>query len=633
MIGRAVLVVVTIAACTSTRPRPITGLAVAHVWGGAVPRYLERPEAAWLAPDGRTAIVVGESGKTVLVAAMSGERLATIALAEAPFGDGTANAVAFSPDGRRFAIADQGRACVALWTIQPAREETCLPSTQFKGAVVAALVAFSPDSAALAVVDDARLTRWSIATHTVAWSSPRPQMWLRERFLGWPTDATIVVGGNQVTAHDAASGGETWVHPAHFDQYLGVAGGELVVAGAASDARDSSIARLDLATGALRDRTTSVDGFGGGALLDDATAVIVDDAGVAHRFRLGGGELDQYRLPFDVATVAAARDGRVAVVVSGDGLSLWDLRAGQPIATGDAQLAPIIALDADGRGVVSAAADGSVVVRGVAGGLIERRHARATSCRAWSVSAAARHAMCAAEPTLALGGAGPEPPIHESIDLDRDRHRAIDWHERSEVADGDAQGTIWSASGNLAVWIDPHGSSGPDIELGTESPRVVRIVDGGRAVVYGGATSHGPFEHSPGGWWGLGLSRMDRRGAIRSLDAQVKVVALATDHAGDVLVVAAADSLQLWRPSGTVEWARRWLTDVEATAVAVSDGGEWIAPPHAGAGVALSAGRPGAAVARDEVDQTTGLVTALAFAGHTLYAGTSAGEVLVIEPR
>ncbi|NVB82284.1 MAG: WD40 repeat domain-containing protein [Kofleriaceae bacterium] len=634
--------------------------AVAHVWGGtrgqiAERWYIEDPAIAQLAPDGRFAVLVGGSYEAVLVAAPSGARVAEISTRASN------DSVAFSADGRRFAVVDFERKCVAVWSVEPAREVSCVPAGDN---ALYVRIALSPDGGALAILDtDDRLSRWSVASPHDAWSvAIRPGTHLSS-VLAWPATDVIIVTGyggagiGGIAARDAATGAVRWALDRDAT-YLGVVGGDAVMSGEflADGPGSGPIARIELATGKVRD----LSGGGvespwvyGGAALADGTAIVIDSNDIAHRVRLGGGEVGSYVLPEGSRVISAQRDGRFALVLASQGIVPWDLTGGALVAV-DGQHARILALDADERGVIAIAEDGSVVERDHDGNLRWRGHMRTPRCRAAAVSATARLAACAAE-LHGRSGQFDALETHEWLALDGGSRGDIGLYSAYAIAI-DRAGSMWTSNGRSATWLDARNgrSAEPDLEItGNTGVRVARIVSGGEAVVYGGMISAGgcgPAGDPCGRWTGEGLALMTRDGRVTVLDPRIPVIALGSDRAGDRLVVASYREVQLWRRTGAaVAWARQWSTPVEdqrplvpfgapsgIPSVAVSEDGARVAVAEPGGRtVALYDGATGARIASVAVGGPEGrTVSALAFGGNRLYAGTSTGLVLVLSlPR
>ena len=248
---RWVLVIVIVSAC-------------APGFGGSARWFVAQPSAAWVSPDGSSAVLVGNTD-TALVDAHSGKRTATVPIH-------TYVPVAFSPDGTWFAIVDPERHCTALWRVAPAHEEACVASGG------EARVAFSPDGDAIAIADDAQIVRWSVAFRSQVWRSAGRGA---PAFVAWPSPGTIVVGTDDMIGVNAADGRIRWSQPQSAGKFLGTYRGDGVVQ------LFDAIARIDLDTGVLRDQT-EVAGTPS-VLLDDGT-VIVANSGELHRYRIGGAE-------------------------------------------------------------------------------------------------------------------------------------------------------------------------------------------------------------------------------------------------------------------------------------------------------------------------------------------------------
>lgn len=624
-----------------------SGLGAARVLGGAGGEhpdrwYLEQPGGAWLAPNGQWAVLASEA-ETVLVRAPSGERVARII--ESPLLP--QGALAFAPDSRRFAFVDWRRDCVAVWTVEPAREEWCAPSGP------RAFVAFSPDGESMATMADDRIDRWSLASRARVWTTPVERVEPIARwntYVAWPAPELILRGAQHLAAFDAETGRPRWERPeirdARHHHYLGVVGGDAVIAvqrldadnarvsgtrtenarvqlrAGGIDTRDyaADLVRIQLGSGAVRDRTL-VAWSRAAAVFDDGTAVVVAD-GVAHHHLLGGGELRRHPMPEVVDVLTTLRDGRFAVCVGSRGLSLWDLRAGAQISVADAQLARIVALAVDRDRVISAAEDGSVVVRRTSGQIALRRQARAVACSSWAVAAPSRRVVCAAGSSL------------EWIDLDTDRRGELAWREASTVA-LDERGVTWVGAEGGATWIDPLAPRGARLEHPVRAPTsptrpalvptYAHIVSGGQAVVYGGAV------HVPSGpWFGSGLFAMRRDGQVTLIHPTAIVRGLAANRRGDRLVVL-GDGLQLWRRTGdATTWTLQWSVRGAARGeVAVSDDGALVAlSEDSGRAIALYDGATGARIGQRAAPRP---VSALAFGDGVLYAGTESGLVFAID--
>jgi DNA-binding beta-propeller fold protein YncE len=623
-----------LAACATNR------FAVEHVWGGvhgavADPWYVEDPASAQLAPDGRSAVLVG-SGHVVLVASPSGQRIAEL---PAPVWE---HGVAYSADGERFVVVDASRGCAAVWSVRPARELSCIAANAY------ASVALSPDGGALAVLDAHTLSRWSVASTRQAWSVKVSTELSFDRFA-WPVSDLILLGSGSLRARDAATGAQRWVRP-DAGRYLGVSGGDAVVLGGFYDAPGSGpVARIDLTTGALRDRSggdVDFDSMRGGAVLADGTAIVIDRNSVAHRIRLGGGEVGAQIFPNDTGDLSAQRDGRFALVQSRWGVVPWDLIAGTPAALDGAR---ILGLDVAERGIVTITEHGSVVARDHRGHVTARGQMQAPLCRAAAVSAAARVASCAAE-LYGRDSLFTALRTHEWLALVGGRRGAVDLQLGDALAIA-RDGEIWAASQGQATWLDPRTGGAVATHPIDGIPRTARVLGKGQAVAYGG-WSHSllpPDAREVERWAAYGLHVVTRDGRATTLDPHLAVVALDSDRAGDSLAVVTFGDLELWRSAGG-SWTRRWSAKVEhprirtslldstipVTAVAISDDGSRIAAAdNNGRAIALFDSATGIRIASVAVGgPDTRTITALAFGSGRLYAGTSTGLVLVLSlPR
>lgn len=628
-------------------PGPVTGLAIVQVWGGIGAQDLWRinkPRVAAIAPDGRWAVVGGLEG-VALFDLPSGARRAVVDSG----GVTDPNQLVVSPDSRRFAVLVRLRACVAVWTVEPLREEACFAAPRD------ARVAFSVDGAAVAIFGEATLARWSLATHTQVWTRELAPFDSYPNWLAWPASDVIVIGGARCArGYDAGSGAVRWEHDSPVDHYVGKAGGDVLVAGELHEGRRYGVlARLDLASGALRDLTASPDQYSRldvrwAVALDDGTALLIDGSGIAHRYRPGSPEFGTFVLPENAPAVAAWRDGRLGIVIADNTIRLWDLRAGTPLEVGTAQRGAIVALDADRDQVVSAADDGSVVVRRGDGSLVARRRARSVGCRAWAVDAPSRSAVCAA--AISSDNLRALSFSHEWIELDSDRRGDVDWFAGTVVAT-DRRRTIWTAMLAGATWLDggragraelPNRRGGYGFPVGPAEPRRARLVGGGRAVAFGGAqfyeTPHGEISE----WTGLGLRVMTRDGTLTQLDDRMVLLDLASDRAGDRLAIATLGSVEVWdQTGGLTSWRRRWAHERAGVVVmerlqgpppivALAEDGSLLAVTEAsGRTIALHDAATGARIAAIAIGEDRH-VTALAFGGDALYAGTSTGVVVVV---
>ena len=538
-----------LAACASNR------FAVEHVWGGvhgavADPWYVEDLASAQLAPDGRSAVLVSSSGHAVIVASPSGARIADVTAHASSI-----RAVAYSADGRRFAFFDVARECTAVWSVRPARELSCIAGD------IASFLALSPDGQAVAVFDhDGQLSRWSIASRSKVWSAKVPSQIPTDGFA-WPVPDLILVGSGSLRARDAATGASRWVHP-DAGRYLGVSGGDAVMTGGFYDGPGSGpIARIDLATGRLRDRSggdVEIDPQRGGAVLADGTVIVIDRNSVARRVKLGGREIASQVFPDDTNDLSAARDGQFALVVTHPGLVPWNLSAGTP----GAPYAPIRALDADERGVIAIAADGSVIARDRDGDVQVRGQMRSPDCAAAAVSATARLAACAVELYQRDERSG-ALKTHEWLALDGGARGALDLNQGEAIAI-DNTGAIWAAGQRQATWLDPKTGAAVASHPIDGVPRTARVIGDGQSVAYGG-WDHivlPPDANQPDQWSGYGLHVMTRDGAVTTLEPQLAVVALDSDRAGTSLAVVTLGDLELWRSAGGA-WTRQWSASAE----------------------------------------------------------------------
>ena len=627
----------------SHHPNPAPALVLVDTWGAgggtAEDRWwIAEPYEAAMAPDGRWVVVVGAS-ETVVFSVPSGARLATVR-------SGRLSAIVASPDSRRFAASDDGRHCVAVWSIDPWREETCLGSEH---TFAHPAIAFSPDGTELATVDEDWLARWSLRTNAPIWRRKlvapiRPSL----RRIAWPIAGTIVTEGDlgDILGYDADTGQMRWQQQGDAC-FLGSVGNDAIVAGALDDGNARGVlARLDLTSGRLRDLTGGDDlWLSCGAMLDDDTAVLVDPVFIAHRYRIGGAELGSFVLPWShgLTRIAAGRNGRVAAVMASNYVALWDLSTGRPIAGPGVQHGRILALDADPSVVVSAAADGSVAVRRPNGSVVAQHRTRGTGCVAWAVDAPSRRAVCAVD----VGGYA-QPPSHEWLDLNSGRALVADWN-RSHVVAIDGHGATWSVvqeyANNYAAWIEAEAQGSEEIQVPEPSlvgidqaPSIARIVDRGRAVVFGSATEDG-------------LWLMNRDGAVTAI-SRVRVLALATDGSGDLLAAVTPSGIELWQRTESSAWTLRWShhdsyadlaraleyggRNKPTAVVALShDGGLLAVTDAKGARtIAVYDAATGAPIAALTVGDQDRFVTALAIGrARAIYAGTNTGRVLSLALR